>query len=305
MLDLHRLHVLATLAAEGTMTAAAARLHMTTSAVSQHVAQLEREVKVPLLVRHGRRVVLNEAGLALVGHYPSIAEAVEEAEAHVRSFQVDVHGTIALSTFPSFCSTVLPDALMRLRRAYPDLHVTVRDMEPIESIDHLCSGQIDVAVIDDLHPMSAEGISLTVLARDEVVLLQAPSRDIPTSISATARLRDYADAPWILDTEASAFARHVRSLCRAAGFEPKVVANCSNLVASLGLVRAGFGVALMSELNLGAATRDLDARPVDPPCSRTILVATRVAAGQAPSVQAVIRALQRTTRVRQHSASSG
>lgn len=71
MLDLRRLQILAALEAEGTMTAAAGRLHMSTSAISQQMTLLEREVALPLLERVGRRVRLNEAGKALVARSPA------------------------------------------------------------------------------------------------------------------------------------------------------------------------------------------------------------------------------------------
>lgn len=294
MLELRRLQILATLAVEGTMTATAARLHLTTSAVSQQIALLEKEVGLPLLVRSGRNVTLNEAGHALVGHYAHIAEAVEEAEAHLRTFHSDVRGTIAISTFPSFCSVVLPEALMALRRAYPRLQTSVCDMEPLESIAQLRGGGVDIAVIDDVRDIEGDGIVTIELGRDEILLCAAPEhRPAP---GPAIDLHDYADSPWILDVEGSAFATFVRSVCRSVGFEPTVVANCRNLVASLGLVRAGYGVALMSELNLGPATADLVVRRVDPPVQRTILVAMRASSVQAPSVRAVVRALRRATR---------
>ena len=85
MLDLRRLQVLAALEAEGTMTAAAAVLHLSTSAVSQQITLLEREVSLPLLERVGRRVRLNEAGRSLVAHYRQIAAAVGSTKILLRS----------------------------------------------------------------------------------------------------------------------------------------------------------------------------------------------------------------------------
>lgn len=76
------------------MTAAAARLHMSTSAISQQISLLEREVALPLLERVGRRVRLNEAGKALVVHYREIAAAVEAAETSLSLFHTDVRGTV-------------------------------------------------------------------------------------------------------------------------------------------------------------------------------------------------------------------
>ena len=295
MLDLRRLQILAALEAEGTMRAAAARLHMSTSAISQQMTLLEREVSLPLLERVGRRVRLNEAGKALVAHYREISAAVEAAETSLSLYHTDVRGTVAISTFPSFCSTILPHALNALRRAYPALETIVRDMEPVESVARLRSGDIDVAVVDDLHDVRFDGVVSSVLARDEIVLcLPADYEPMP---AAPIRLEDLADERWVFDSEGSAFEVFTRALCRAAGFEPRVMGHCSNLIAMLGLVRAGCGVALMSELNLGRETEDLLVRRLEPTCSRDVLVLTRTS-GLTPAVRAVIKELRAATRTR-------
>ena len=295
MLDLRRLQILAALEAEGTMRAAAARLHMSTSAISQQMTLLEREVSLPLLERVGRRVRLNEAGQALVAHYREISAAVEAAETSLSLYHTDVRGTVAISTFPSFCSTILPHALNALRRAYPALETIVRDMEPVESVARLRSGDIDVAVVDDLHDVRFDGVVSSVLARDEIVLC-LPADYEPMS-AAPIRLEDLADERWVFDAEGCAFEVFTRSLCRAAGFEPRVMGHCSNLIAMLGLVRAGCGVALMSELNLGRETEDLLVRRLEPTCSRDVLVLTRTS-GLTPAVRAVIKELRAATRTR-------
>lgn len=295
MLELRRLQVLAALEAEGTMTSAAAVLHLSTSAVSQQLTLLEREVGLPLLERVGRRVRLNEAGLTLVRHYWSIAAEVEAAETSLARFHTDVRGTVAISTFPSFCSTILPHALMALRRSYPELSTIVRDMEPLESVARLRAGDIDVAVVDDLHEMAFEGVTRSVLARDEIVLcLAGDYQPVP---AATVALSEFAGEHWIFDSEGSAFELFTRSLCQDAGFAPDVVAHCSNLLAMLGLVREGVGVALMSELNLGRVTEDLLVRRVEPLCARNVLVLTRET-GVTPGVRAVVKELRTATRTR-------
>ena len=295
MLDLRRLQILAALEAEGTMTAAAARLHMSTSAISQQISLLEREVSLPLLERVGRRVRLNEAGKSLVAHYREIAAAVEAAETSLSLFHTDVRGTVTISTFPSFCSTILPQALMALRRSYPALEVVVRDMEPVDSVNRLRSGDVDLAVVDDLHEVSYEGVVGSVLARDEIMLcLPADYAPMP---AATVRLEDFAGEHWVFEAEGSAFEVYTRELCRQAGFEPKVVGHCGNLIAMLGLVRAGFGVALMSELNLGRETEDLLVRRVEPLVCRDVRVITRTSA-LTPAVRAVVKELRAATRTR-------
>lgn len=294
MLELRRVHILATVAAEGTMTAAAQYLHMTTSAVSQQIALLERELDLPLLERTGRLVRLNDAGQTLVEHYRHIAGAIEEAETSLETFRTDVRGTLTISTFPSFCSTILPQALMRLRRDHPGLQTRVRDMEPIQSLSELRSGGIDAAVVDDLHEVPDDGLVRTFLATDELVLCLPQGH--PADTEGPLALESLANERWILDTEGSAFERFVSAQCHQAGFEPRVVAHCSNLLAMLGLVRAGYGVAMMSSLNLGRETSDVVVRRVAPSRQRTIHALTRSSSHTAPAVTTLVRALRQATR---------
>ncbi|NWL34197.1 LysR family transcriptional regulator [Paenarthrobacter nitroguajacolicus] len=294
MLDIRRLQILKTLEVEGTMTAVAAKLHMTTSAVSQQLAVLEREAGLALLIRAGRKVRLTEAGVMLVKHFGRIAAEVEAAEANLRKLQTDVRGHLSISAFPSFCSTVLPAAVMSLQASYPRLDITVSDLEPFESVAQLREGHIDVAVVDDLHDIQDEGLVKTILARDEIILCLPQDREAPDA----ATLADYADERWILDQEGSVFQQFVLQTCRDAGFEPNVIAHCRNLMATLGLVRGGLGVALMSELNLGRETEDLVVRRVDPSCGRNIIVLHRAASRESPAVAAVVDELRKATDAR-------
>ena len=80
MFDLMRLRLRRELARRGTMTSVAETLGLTSSAVSQQLATLECEVRVPLLERIGRRVRLTAEGERLVGHAETILEAAEAAE---------------------------------------------------------------------------------------------------------------------------------------------------------------------------------------------------------------------------------
>ncbi len=78
-LDARRLRVLHEVSLRGSVTAAAATLHVTPSAVSQQLAQLEREAGCDLLERAGRGVVLTQAGTTLVQHAEVVLRALEGA----------------------------------------------------------------------------------------------------------------------------------------------------------------------------------------------------------------------------------
>jgi DNA-binding transcriptional LysR family regulator len=272
------------------MTAAAEVMFMTTSAVSQQLSMLEREAGVPLFARSGRRVRLTEAGMVLVRHAHQIAAAAEAAETSMKRFRTDVAGVVALSAFPSFASTILPPALRALAVSYPDLRVTVSDLEPFQSVAELRAGRIDLAVIDNLHPVPTEGMVKTVLYEDELIICLPPEyRDLPpgpVSISALSAEN------WIMDVRQSVFEIFVRNLCVEQGFEPKVVANCSNLAVTLAMVEAGVGVAVLSRMHAITKPYNIVARSMAPSRTRDIILTYRSASQDSPLVAAVAAELK-------------
>lgn len=86
-LSLRRLRMLRELHRRGTVTAAAQALHYTTSAVSQQLTQLERDVGAKLFERRGRRVQLTEIGLLLAEHAEEIMRSVDRATSALEQTQ--------------------------------------------------------------------------------------------------------------------------------------------------------------------------------------------------------------------------
>src|SRR3954467_10901245 len=114
MLDLRRLRLLRELSARGTIGAVAEALSYSPSAVSQQLAQLEKEAGVPLLERAGRNVRLTAAGQTLAGHAGARLARVEEAEARMAATAGLVAGTLRVATFQSAGLYLLAPALKRL-----------------------------------------------------------------------------------------------------------------------------------------------------------------------------------------------
>ena len=296
MLNLRRLQILAALEAEGTMTATAQALFMTTSSVSQQVSLLEKETGVTLTVRSGRRVRLTPAALALVHHANQITAAIEVAESSMKRFRTDFKGTVKVSAFSSFSSAILPSALVALSERYPELDVIVCDLEPIQSIMELRAGRIDIAVIDDLYPVPVSGMVQTVLGEDELVLCLPPSyKDLPLGPMQISRFRR---ANWILDAHQSAFASFVTSLCRRDGFEPKVVGNFSDIGVTLAMVEAGHGIAVLSTMSVMRNPSKIVYRLLEPRASRRVILMHRTTTQDSPLLITVVAELKERVRRR-------
>src|SRR5689334_81863 len=100
-MDARRLTVFATVARAGSMGAAARELGWTQPAVSQHVRALERQLRVPLVVRGSRGVVLTDAGRLLLAHADAVAARLRTAEAELGALADARAGSVRLATFPT------------------------------------------------------------------------------------------------------------------------------------------------------------------------------------------------------------
>ena len=119
MLDVRRMKVLQEVAARGSFSAAAEALSFTQSAISQHVAALERETGTQLVERGPRGVRPTEAGRALVSHADVILARIEDAEEELAAIAGLRGGRLRLACFQSAGATLVPRAVAEFRGRHP------------------------------------------------------------------------------------------------------------------------------------------------------------------------------------------
>lgn len=249
-MDLTRLRVLAAVAREGSVTAAARALHYAQPSVSHHLARLEAEVGVPLVVRHGRGVRVTEAGLLLARRAEEILGRVGAAREEVEALAGLAAGRVRLAAFPSALATLVPDVVARLGRDHPGLDVGLVEAEPPEALAALRRGAVEVALVfeHDRSPADLEGLVAVPVLAERLHLVTA--QDGGPGVSGEASLEPLADADWIAGCErcrADLVAR-----CERAGFTPRVAFETDDYVAVQALVAAGAGVSVLPGLALRA-----------------------------------------------------
>ncbi len=144
MLDLHRLRILYELQRLGTVTAVAESLRYTHSAISQQLAQCEKDVGVALYEKVGRRVRLTEQGEILASYAERMLALADEAESQVIASTNAVRGTIKVTTFQTIMSSLVPRALTELAREYPDLRVQIIQREADGAMELLARREVDL-----------------------------------------------------------------------------------------------------------------------------------------------------------------
>src|SRR4051812_22958529 len=146
MIDVRRLAVLRELHRCGTVTAAAAALHLTPSAVSQQLAALGRQAGLPLVEASGRRLQLTGAGLVLVQHAEVVLHELEKAETELRALSAGETGVVTIGAFPTAINGVIIPAMRALRTARPSVRLQVRDLTGDDAVGALMGGQLDIAL---------------------------------------------------------------------------------------------------------------------------------------------------------------
>jgi DNA-binding transcriptional LysR family regulator len=291
MLDVKRMRILKEVADRGSFSAAAEALSYTQSAVSQQIASLEREAKTQLVTRGSRGIKLTEAGEALVRHADAILTRLADAEAELEAIAGLRGGRLRLAAFPTVGATLMPLAIATFRERHPDIELTVRQLEPEDSLPLLKSGEIDIALtIEPSSLDAAEGLDSTFLLDDP--MFAALPLNHPLARKSRIRLKDLAGDAWIGTTDACSCGALVRNQCIRMGFEPQITFESDDYLAIQGLIAAGVGVALIPTLALTTVRDDIVIRDLgnDAPI-RQIAAATLPGAQRSPAARAMLEVL--------------
>ncbi|MEV4019051.1 LysR family transcriptional regulator [Nonomuraea angiospora] len=249
MIDARRLRTLRAVADHGTVTAAAAALHLTPSAVSQQLVALEHEVGHRLFTRDGRGVHLTAVGKIMLGHANEVLAQLERAKAEVAAYATGEAGEVTVACFATAIGAVLSPAIAALRATSPGLHVRVLDAEGDHSLAMLLDGEADLAITVEYRgaPDAADRRLSRLPLYAEPFDLVLP-HDHPLASEAT--LTSLASETWIGPYPGNPVHDVITFACRQAGFTPNL-AHCSDdFRAVVALVGAGAGVALVPRLAL-------------------------------------------------------
>lgn len=294
MFDVRRLLVLQEVARCGSLSGAAATMNYTTSAVSQQIAALERDVGCTLVMRGPSGAKLTSAGVSLLAHAPHILAAIAAAERELGRLTSGV-GALRIASFASAASGILPLALARLRAASPNSDLELVGADPDDGVAMLRAGDVDAAIITEVPGERAEypDVFTVPVYDDEFYVVLPASHQLATS--ADVALAKLADEKWVVSSATGTCpdTRVFTAACRRAGFVPSVTFRADDYSTVQGMVAAGLGVSLVPSLAAAGARSDvalcriLGERP-----SRRISIATAAAPAKGGILAALVGFVQ-------------
>ncbi|MGO4623652.1 LysR family transcriptional regulator [Ensifer sp. 2YAB10] len=272
-ITLRQLRAFIAVAELGQFNVAARNLHLTQSAVSILIRDLEREIGVRLFDRHTRMVSLTLVGQEFLPQARKIMKDLELAVGDVRDNASLKRGQVTIAAAIVLAATVVPPIIARFLNKYPEISVNIRDMPEEQITPALKRHEVDIAV-GTLSEEDPE-IAATPLLRDKLMLVCREDHRFAKRKSVRwAELKDEA----LITLAASNPLRNIveHNLIRVVpNYRPKYEVRFST--AAISMIAAGMGVSILPENSgqlasaVGVTTVDL----IDPIVMRDVSLLQR------------------------------
>jgi LysR family transcriptional regulator, regulator for metE and metH len=246
-LELRHLKLVETIAVEGAMTRAAARLYMTQSALSHQLAGLEEALGVSLFRRVPRGMILTAAGERLLDCARLVLPLIREAVDSVTAGEADAPGTLRISTECYTCYHWLPSRLKAFQAGFPRVEVEIVAEATRRPVEALLAGELDVAIVSALPHQSA--IAGRPLFEDEMVAILSPEHRLAARRSLSPR--DFAAERLITYSVPLQQLGVYREFLQPAGVTPARVSRVDLTEAIVEMVKANLGIAILARWAIG------------------------------------------------------
>jgi DNA-binding transcriptional LysR family regulator len=242
-MDLASLEILVAAVEEKSLSRAAERVHLVTSAASKRVSELERRLGTTLLLRHGRGVEPTPAGAVLYQQAKVILRNVAQARDSLAAYSSGGVPSIRLVANSSTVLQFLPKEISSFARKMPAARVDLLEAFSYDVPRMVADGQADIGIYHAEHP--ASGVVSMPYRRDRIGLVVPVGH--PLSRRKSMRFNDALDYDFLGN-----FPRHsldeFLTLAGATVSRPvRVRAQVSNPEARCAMVREGLGLAVMPE----------------------------------------------------------
>ena len=258
-LEIRHLRLVSAVAELGSLTRAGDRLHLTQSALSHQLRDIEARLGAALFLRVGKRLVLTPAGERLLSSAREVLEQLDRTEDEIRQMGKDRAGILRITTECYTCYHWLPPLLMRYRRRFPRVEVRIDVAATGRPLDTLLTGKIDLAIMST--PTTDRRLVSRPVFDDELVVIAAPHHRFARQTHVRlAELRE--ETLYVYPPKEES--RVLQEVLVPSGNTPARVEEVLLTEAIAELVKAGLGVSVLARwavqplLNAGA----LVARPL-------------------------------------------
>lgn len=247
-MDLRELTYVVTIAEAGSISAAAEKLFMAQSSLSEALRQYEAELGTPVFIRTSRGVRPTAAGSAFIERAKQILKNYRLAQNEVWDIE-GLHGgrvELGISTFRG--CTLLPPVLQRFHKRYPEVHVEITELDSLRLEDRVLKGLLDIALIaipavrlkERIYPLMKDEIMIIAAGNHPVLQYAKPLPDRPEEL--WVDFKDTTDFEYILGPSDTMLGRAARQEFRKCGRKPVGLNTHISAAFAAAMARSGLGL---------------------------------------------------------------
>jgi LysR family transcriptional regulator for metE and metH len=240
-LEVRHLQLVAAVADVGSLTRAGDRLHLTQSALSHQLRDIEDRLGAALFHRRGKRLVLTPAGEHLLQSARDVLDRLKQTEDTIRHLGNERRGVLRITTECTTCYHWLPRLLTAYRQRFPSVEVRIDVEATARPIERVLDGTVDLALVST--PVRDRRLAVRPLFTDRLVVIASPQHRFAARRRITLKDLQYETFFIYPPREESLFLQRV---LMPAGVIPARVEGVKLTEAIIELVKANFGVSALA-----------------------------------------------------------
>lgn len=275
-MDTRKLAYFVQIVDSGSITKAAAALHVAQPALSQQVSGLETELKQRLLIRSKQGVKPTAAGHTLYRHAQSILRLVEQARQDVAKSGAAPSGRVSIAIAPySMASSLTPRIISEVSRRYPDITLHVTEIYGGVLSEAIKNGRLDMALIYEPGPI--RGVQFTTMIVEDLHFVVNADDFTPAPGNSEIPLAEVAGFKLFLPEKIHTLRQVVEAGYDSSGLKLQLAGEVESVPSLTRLLRAGLGATIMPKSAADALFHEEDfhvLRIVDPALQCKIALCT-------------------------------
>jgi DNA-binding transcriptional LysR family regulator len=246
-MDLVLLRSLLAVADAGTITDAAESVHVSQSALSRRLQQLEADLGATLILRGRHGIELTDVGRLAVEQGRNIVDRYDQLRRNIVDTLGLQRGEVRVGGGATVTSFLLPAAIARFQSRYPAIRFQVKEAGSHEIAADVSAGRLDLGVVT--LPVSAPDLDMTELIRDQIVLVARSDHPLAAK---RASVRDLDGETLVGFEQGTAIRQIIDRALAAAGARVDVVMELRSIPSILKMVATTGSLAFVSRLSLAA-----------------------------------------------------
>ncbi len=249
-----------TIVKEGTLTKAATRLHLTQSALSHQLKELETELGLPMFYRNGKKLLLSDEGARFLSSAEKILSELKLLESDMHHFKQGTTGTIRISTQCYTAYHWLPRIIKYYKDINPGVDIHIVSGATQDPLEFLLRGDLDVAIIR--HKLDNSSIQYEPIFRDQLYVIL--STDHPLARKNNISITDFEGEELYLQYPSAGNIPVIETLIKAQQVKPKYIHRIHYTDAIIEMVNANMGISVLADwiVQPFLETKDIVIKPV-------------------------------------------